>query len=171
MRTLVYKRTHKGDPDETGCFGIYDCMGDIRSWDFEAVIGIGGMGPEAKSEGIDRKINWIGTGARRTPSSCGPSRPLITFDHFILWDAEGEELRDTAPSLAGRMYSPHAPRFVLYGFNGLELKEISRLLAMAKNARPSTKSARHYRADAKCRSCSSSSGKSNALRESGTKCR
>jgi hypothetical protein len=23
MRTLVYKRTHKGDPDVEGCFGVH----------------------------------------------------------------------------------------------------------------------------------------------------
>ena len=39
MRTLIYKRTHPGDPDAKGRFGIYDCMGRVRAWDFEAVIG------------------------------------------------------------------------------------------------------------------------------------
>ena len=42
MRTLIYKRTHPGDPDEKGRFGICDCMGRVRAWDFEAVIGVGG---------------------------------------------------------------------------------------------------------------------------------
>jgi hypothetical protein len=31
MRTLIYKRTHTGDPDANGCFGIYDCMGRVRA--------------------------------------------------------------------------------------------------------------------------------------------
>ena len=43
MRTLVYLRTHNGDPDEEDVFGIHDCMGQVRSWRFEAVIGVGGM--------------------------------------------------------------------------------------------------------------------------------
>jgi hypothetical protein len=38
MRTLIYKRTHTGDPDASGCFGIFDCMGRVRALDFDAVI-------------------------------------------------------------------------------------------------------------------------------------
>ena len=31
MRTLIYKRTHSGDPDPTsGRFGVRDCMGKVR---------------------------------------------------------------------------------------------------------------------------------------------
>jgi len=52
MRTLIYKRTHTGDPDANGCFGIYDCMGRVRALDFDAVIGIGGIGSEAQWAGI-----------------------------------------------------------------------------------------------------------------------
>lgn len=48
MRTLIYKRTHPGDPDETGRFGIHDCMGKVRSWQFDAVVGEGGIGPEPR---------------------------------------------------------------------------------------------------------------------------
>ena len=59
MRTLIYKRTHHGDPDATGQFGIHDCMGRGRAWDFEAVIGVGGVGPEPRSQGLDCKVNWI----------------------------------------------------------------------------------------------------------------
>ena len=40
MQTLIYKRTHKGDPDKQGRFGIHDCMGRVRSRDFDAVIGM-----------------------------------------------------------------------------------------------------------------------------------
>jgi hypothetical protein len=45
MNTLVYKRTHTGDPDESGIFGIHDCMGQVRGWNFGAVIGVGGKSP------------------------------------------------------------------------------------------------------------------------------
>jgi hypothetical protein len=35
MRTLIYKRTHSGDPDpETGIFGNHDCEGEVRDWAF-----------------------------------------------------------------------------------------------------------------------------------------
>lgn len=42
MRTLVYKRTHNGDPDAEGRFGIHDCMGQVRGYGYEAVIGWAG---------------------------------------------------------------------------------------------------------------------------------
>ena len=41
MRTFVYKRTHKGDPDDKGQFGIEDCMGSRRNSDFERSSGLG----------------------------------------------------------------------------------------------------------------------------------
>lgn len=45
MRTLIYKRTHSGDPDsESGVFGNHDCMGSVKGWQYDAVIGIGGIG-------------------------------------------------------------------------------------------------------------------------------
>ena len=86
MRTLIYKRTHCGDPDpNTGVFGNKDCMKSIRERQFDAVIGIGGIGQEPKGYGIDGKLNWIGIG----PSSHGRhaksgSRRLIfrRFKHF-----------------------------------------------------------------------------------------
>ena len=39
MKVLVYKRTHTGDPSENGVFGESDCMGAIRNWHYDAVIG------------------------------------------------------------------------------------------------------------------------------------
>ncbi len=65
MRVLVYKRTHNGDPDAHGCFGAFDCMGTVRDREYDAVIGVGGIGPEAQSNGIDRQINWIGIGPHK----------------------------------------------------------------------------------------------------------
>lgn len=43
MRILAYKRTHTGDPDANGVFGVNDCMGRVRSLEFDAVIGVGGL--------------------------------------------------------------------------------------------------------------------------------
>ena len=53
MRTLIYKRTHSGDPDpESGVFGNNDCMGRVKGWQYDAVIGIGGIGQEPTRYGI-----------------------------------------------------------------------------------------------------------------------
>lgn len=64
-RTLVYKRTHNGDPDREGDFGAYDCMGQVRGYEFDAVIGIGGLGLEAEAWGIAGRVNWIGIGPQK----------------------------------------------------------------------------------------------------------
>ena len=60
LKILIYKRTHLGDPDKYGCFGIRDWMAQVRGYDFEAVIGVGGTGSEPKYCKIDGKINWVG---------------------------------------------------------------------------------------------------------------
>lgn len=45
MRILIYKQTHIGDPDRTGCWGKTDCMGRVKGLYYDAVIGVGGIGP------------------------------------------------------------------------------------------------------------------------------
>lgn len=65
MLVLVYKRTYNGDPDANGCFGAYDCMGVVRNWDYEAVIGVGGIGPAAQANEIAGRGNWIGIGPHK----------------------------------------------------------------------------------------------------------
>src|SRR5262249_39095437 len=137
MRTLIYKRTHPGDPVELGRFGIWDCMGRVRDFDFYAVIGIGGIGAEARSYGIDGKLNWIGIGPRKAPSRFGRGRPLVRFRHFRYFGEDGPDLRTVAPTLAKRMYSKYAPRFVLDSFRHGEAGDIARLLTLADDAPPS----------------------------------
>jgi hypothetical protein len=134
MRTLVYKRTHKGDPDERGLFGINDCMGKDRDWDFVNVIGVGGIGRQPESQGISGKLNWIGLGATKEPL-IGADGPLVRFDHFVLWDDEGQELREIAPRLARHMYSRNVR--VMLNFTDTEQQELDRILKTAENAPPS----------------------------------
>jgi hypothetical protein len=88
-RTLIYKRTHKGDPDNGGRFGIHDCMGSVRRRDFDSVIGIGGIGGQARAHGIDGKVNWIGIGSRKGPTTGKHRGPLVTFDHFVIFEEKG----------------------------------------------------------------------------------
>ena len=64
-RTFIYKQTHEGDPGTNGRFGIRDCMGKFRNLKFEAVIGVGGIGPDARKNGIAGKVIWVGTGPQR----------------------------------------------------------------------------------------------------------
>jgi hypothetical protein len=127
MPTLVYKRTHNGDPDSLGRFGIRDCMGGVRSWAFDSVVGVGGQGAEAESNDIARKLNWIGVGAHKTYVR-GMDDPIVTFDQFRDFGTDGPLLQSIAPNLARRMYEKRA-RAVM-DFSPLELAEITRILAM-----------------------------------------
>jgi len=50
-----------GDPHpDTGVFGNNDCLGKIRGYEYDAVIGIGGGGKESQRYNIFRKLIWIG---------------------------------------------------------------------------------------------------------------
>ena len=102
MNTLIYKRTHRGDPNESGVFGIYDCMGQIRGWNFDSVIGVG-KSPWRGHEGLAYRINWIGI----NPTKQIKARlrgPLVTFQYFALCDEDGPELKTVAPGLFKYMF-------------------------------------------------------------------
>jgi hypothetical protein len=135
MRILVYKRTHPGDPDRFGRFGIEDCMGRVRQREFDAVIGVGGIGAESSSHQLDGKVNWVGLGPRKFER--GLRGPVVTFDQFVLFEADGPSFVQLAPALSWRMYSRNAR--VVMAFNDVELKEVRRILRLASGARPSIK--------------------------------
>jgi len=135
MRVLIYKRTHVGDPSPDGVFGIHDCMRSVRGRDFDAVIGLGGISSEPRSHGINGKINWIGVGAHKTPSSkFGLNRPYITFDHFSLFDHRGPEVAAIAPGLATHMYNTNRRVVMSDSLPPKIAKEVTEILKMAKKA-------------------------------------
>jgi len=133
-RILVYKRTHNGDPNENGEFGCNDCMGTVRDWDFDAVIGVGGI--SASRYKMDGKITWIGihpleseqqvaarmirrkqTHPDRMVLSAGKKKistaRVVTFEHFIAF----QECGYFPPSeRSARMFvnAPDAPRLKTY---------------------------------------------------------
>ena len=142
MKTLIYKRTHSGDPDpDTGVFGCNNCMGSVRSWPFEAVIGVGGTGAEPERHGIARKLTWIGIGKHERHSDSQrtfvtPKRPLVTFDHFLYFGPEGPLFKAIAPLLAKRIYGRNV-RTLMNSLSCDERKEIERILRLAENEPPS----------------------------------
>lgn len=91
---LIYKRTHTGDPDQEGIFGINGCMGNVRSWEFDAVIGVGGNKPWKDDEGIAHKINYVGLGAKKYSVNPIDGYPYVTFEHFCLYDEKGQFIED-----------------------------------------------------------------------------
>jgi hypothetical protein len=112
-------------------------MGKIRNREFDAVIGIGGMGSEPHRCGIAGKLNWIGIGPHKTPIQ--RRGQMVTFDHFRRFEKNDRELWDIAPRLAARMYATYAPRHLISNFTDEELKEIEAILRLAKNSPPSAR--------------------------------
>ena len=135
MITLIYKRTHNGDPDaETGTFGCHGCMGIVRGWIYGAVIGVGGVGQEPINELIAGRLTWIGIGPHRS----GDLRePMVTFDHFWYRGPEGPMLEFEAPHLARRMYSGKVRVIKSDSLTAAELEDVERLLRKAMKALPS----------------------------------
>lgn len=137
VRVFIYKRTHQGDPNTLGHFGVQDCMGGLRNCCFDAVIGVGGISKWAQSEGISLKVNWIGISPIKIPQA-GQRGPIVLFDHFIILEEKGKELSSLAPLLARRLLHPKAPRFIFSTrLSASEQSEVERILKAAKDAPPS----------------------------------
>jgi hypothetical protein len=126
----MYKRTHVGDPDEQGRFGINDCMGKVRAFRYDAVIGVGGIGYEPRRHGIDRKITWVGIGPRWNYRISGYRAVIVKFEHFILLDRDGPLLHSMAPNLACRLYS--GGRYLLDAYSETEKIEAHAIIEWAK---------------------------------------
>jgi hypothetical protein len=131
MRTLVYKRTHSGDPDPvSGVFGNHGCMGSVRGWKFDAVIGIGGVGSEPSRHRIAGKLTWVGIGPHKTGD---PRRPRVTFDHFLYFGEDGPPFAEIAPILARHVYDRNV-RVIMDSLSDAERAETSRILRAALTA-------------------------------------
>lgn len=152
MRVLIYKRTHHGDPDANGCFGAYDCMGAVRDRQYDAVVGVGGIGLEAQYSGIDGKINWIGIGPHKRYVK-GKRGPEVVFDCFLDFGADGPAFHTLAPLLAARMYGDNV-RCLLGGMSDAEQDEAEGIARMATGEPPSpglTTNANRTRSARACR--------------------
>ena len=139
MRILIYKTTHKGDPDPiTGVFGNNGCMGRVRSWRFSAVIGVGGIGSAAKRNGIARKLTWLGIRPQNNHKDemDDDGNPLVTFVHFRYFGEDGPLLDDVAPALARRMYGGNA-RALMDSLSPAERREAEKILDRVRDAPPS----------------------------------
>lgn len=136
MKVLIYKRTHTGDPDGKGIFGIQDCMGRMRDWYFDAVIGIGGKAPWKDHVEIKQKINWIGLGPKKI-SAPGGRGAMIVFDHFELFEEKGVDIEEYYPNLFDHMYNP-GRRFTMSSKLPEEVsEEVKMILDSIKDCPPS----------------------------------
>lgn len=103
MKVLIYKRTHKHDPNTEGVFGNQDCMGRVRNFNYDAVIGIGGKAPWKVDEDIKHKINWIGLEPKKIPSPKLRGDKVV-FSHFALYEEKGVNIKENFPNLFEYMY-------------------------------------------------------------------
>lgn len=138
MRVLVYRRTHRGDPDNINReFGYWDCMGQVRDWQYDAVIGIGGVKPWPGDEAIQKRLTWVGIGRvqdgqqhRRAATGQDMKRmraenkefagfrgSIVSFETFVLWDENCPSIEKHYSALFNYMFSqgkiPHAAIFDL----------------------------------------------------------
>lgn len=134
-RVLIYKRNHTGDPDSRGIFGRSDCMGRVRGYRYDAVIGIGVSKPWAGSESIADRITWVGVGPTRVGIHPNRGAPIIQFERWNVFDARGKELRTYAPRLAEYVYSKHRRFFFSDGLSDEIQRDIARVLKLAKSKR------------------------------------
>ena len=138
MKVLIYKRTHKGDSDKSGVFGIQDCMGQIRDWDYDAVIGIGGKVPWKKYSDIKYKINWIGINPRRIESN-SKRGSYVVFEHYDLQEGKGRNIKTEFPNLFDYMFSSRNRFKMPAELPPHVFEEVNELLNSAKKFPPSEK--------------------------------
>lgn len=133
MKVLIYRQTHTNDPCPCGVFGIRDCMGRIRGWDYNAVIGIGALANPI----ITGKLTWIGINPKN--GEIFKRAPLVTFKHFCRMDERGPMLGDCAP-LLNRYVNENFFRFVISDSLGLGIQEeIDNLVNQYRRCPPSRK--------------------------------
>jgi hypothetical protein len=130
-RVLIYKRNHTGDPDAEGVFGCHDCMGQVRAFRYDAVIGIGVNDPWPGCEGIAGRISWVGVAPQRVGIHPYRGAPLIKFRHWKVYDTGGPQLRKFAPHLANYFYERHRRYFFSDGLTSDIQLEIQRIIGMA----------------------------------------
>ena len=135
LNTLLYKRTHKGDPGTSGVFGSDDCMGRVRGFNFDAVIGVGGKIPDRGHEEIAYKVNWVGI----KPRVIGRNGrgPLLKFEYFVRPEGAGPDLRKLAPGIYSYMFEDKHVRLVLSNSLTTEMQdEVWQTLKWAKGYKP-----------------------------------
>lgn len=137
-KILIYKRTHTGDPDMHGIFGCQNCMGKIRDWKYDIVIGIGGKSPWKNHTGIRYKINWVGIGPKNLGSYKKYANQVV-FDHFKLYEEAGPDIREKYPNLFDYMYLYRGRKRFVCRSNLPQkvLEEIEKILAPVRNSPPS----------------------------------
>lgn len=151
MRILVYKRTHTGDPNFSGEFGCNDCMGRVRSYRYDAVIGIGGVS-DWDGNKIAGKLTWVGIKPIRGEKRKDHRAEIVRFQEFFLWDENGPFLETIAPVLAQNMFQKNT-RFKLLEESDDEYTDALKILDLARSGKmPASQIPDNSRVVSNCRS-------------------
>jgi hypothetical protein len=149
---LIYKRTHTGDPNADGVFGVHDCMGSVRNRKYDAVIGIGGKQPWRGDKDIACKINWIGIFPARHNRKGKYRGLLVTFAKFCLYNENGPLVQEIAPKLYKYMYQDVNRRVVMSSSLPSDVYEdVVKILSLAENCPPSKEFSATNKEVDKCR--------------------
>ena len=81
-------------------------MGQIRDQNYDAVIGVGGIGKTAEPNGVAGLVNWNGIGPTKNRERCrlGYSVRMVRFERFNYLVADKIDFRQAAPKLADLIY-------------------------------------------------------------------
>ena len=110
-------------------------MGTVRDREYDALVGVGGIGTDAVSNCIDGQVNWIGIGPHKVYVE-NKRGPEVMFDHFRSYGTDGPNFRTPAPVLAERMYAYNI-RSILGGLSAAELAEAITIVQQAADWPPS----------------------------------
>ena len=112
-------------------------MGQLRDNGFDAVIGVGGIGEEARRFDISRKITWVGLNPNRIGSSDLDGHPVLAFEKSRVYEAQGPSFVDAAPKLAKRIYERNIRQTLISEANGREYLEVRNILLDLLDSSPS----------------------------------
>lgn len=131
MKILIYKRTHVGDPSANRQFGSAGCMGRVRAFPFDAIIGVGGIGGQPVQQNLAGRINWVGRNPKRLANPIDQRGPLVCFQQrdFMLFESHGPMLSELAPMLAKKVYgSGRQSRFLFKSLVPADVRSAQQLI-------------------------------------------
>ena len=106
----------------------------MRVFDYDAVIGIGGVSPWKDDKGIKYKVNWIGIGPKRISPHNESKINKVVFSKFELFEENGEDIEKKYPNLFDFMYVKKKRFSLCSSFPPEVAEEVNMILNSVKNA-------------------------------------
>lgn len=124
-RVFIYKMRVEDDPDPNCHWGVDNCMGKMRDWDYDAVIAVAGFNWEGNKSAVKR-IVWVGICPEKKPSENGT---LVDFE-VCRYFGENGPLIEEWPSVSKRLFPTEGKgaRFFIADQKSKEWPEVMELL-------------------------------------------